>query len=202
MTVFGRLIFPYPERVLKPLLAFLLLTLSSTAYATTLNAFGGLNYAAPTDIRSGTDQRWTGLAAPIFGLSVELPLEALPLSFETGILLKSSKSDSVSGGSTTETTGSWTDIPLLIHYHFDPRLSLGAGGFWSFLRKGDAASPSESPDSGLLLDLRARIEIAPRIDLLIDARYLHGLGNLATTPGDTFNTRSVSVMAGGSFTFP
>ena len=188
--------------MLKPLLAILLLAFSPSAFATTLNAFGGLNYAAPTDIRSGTDQHWTGLAAPIFGLSVELPLEALPLSFETGVLLKSSKSDSESGGTTTETTGSWTDIPLLIHYHFDPRLSLGAGGYWSFLRKGDAASPSESPDSGLILDLRARIGLSPRFDLLVDARYLHGLGNLATTPGDTCNTRSVSVMAGGSFTFP
>jgi hypothetical protein len=177
-------------------LAALLLLLPASASAAGLGIFGGLNYAAPTDIRSGQDLRPTGAAATVFGASLDLPLSELPFSFESGLFLKSSKSESANGTA----TGEWTDLPLLIHYHFDPSVSLGAGGYWSFFRSGNAIRESESPDSGFLLDLRARIRISENFTLLVDGRYLHGLANLSATPADTYNTRSIQFLAGVGYT--
>jgi len=179
------------------LLIGLLLVPASHASAAETTLFGGLNYAAPSDIRSGIDQRSTGLAAPIFGLGLDLALAGLPLSFETGLLLRSSESET---GITpaTRASGSWTDIPLLLHYHFDSSVSLGIGGYWGFFRNGSAIQKSESPDSGLILDLRARIHLTELWSMVIDGRYAHGLANLSSIPGDTYNTRSVQFMLGVS----
>jgi hypothetical protein len=158
---------------------------------------GGLNYAAPTEIQSGSDRHWTGAAAPTAGLTLDLPLSEVPLSLETGVFWKSSKSERTDPDDSTKTTkGTWTDIPLLIHYHFDPSIRIGIGGYWSFLGAGDAVSPTESPDSGVLLNLRARFRIAEPLSLTLDARYLHGLSNLASNPSDTYNSRSIQVLAG------
>ncbi|NDG85280.1 MAG: hypothetical protein EBX52_09640, partial [Proteobacteria bacterium] len=176
------------NRIAALLLATLLPLLN--AGASDLVFSGGLDYAAPTDIQSGTDQHWTGDASPVFGLSLDTPFSNIPLSFETGIFLKSSKSEKSSGGIVATATGNWTDIPFIVHYHFDPYMSLGIGGFWSFLRSGNAVPASESPDSGLILDLRARIHIAEPLSFVADARYLHGLGNLSAVPGNTWNSRS------------
>ena len=184
--------------MLRRLLALPLL-LSPCAHSADLLVFGGLNLAAPTEIRAGVDQHWTGAPASLFGLGIELPLSGIPLGLETGALLKNSKSEQTSNGSTTTLTGTWTEIPVIIHYHFDPSISLGLGGYWSFLSKGDAVSPLESPDSGVLLDLRARIRISDAVALFLDARYQHGLTNLAATPTDTLNTRSVQILGGIAF---
>ncbi len=179
------------------MISLLCLSLPNLSFAADLSVLGGLNYAAPTDIRSGQDQRPTGSAAPVLGLSVDLPFSELPLSFESGIFLKSTRSENSLGvPSESESKGQWTDIPLLVHYHFDPSVRLGMGGYWSFLRSGDAIQESESPDSGLLLDLRARIKLSELFFFVVDARYLHGLSNLSSTPGDTYNTRSVQFLAG------
>ena len=166
------------------------------AQASDLILSGGLDYAAPTDIQSGSDQHWTGDAGTVFGLTLDLPFSDIPFSFETGVLLRTSKSERNSNGSIFTNSGSWTDIPLLVHYHFDPYLSLGVGGYWAFLRSGNAVSSSESPDSGLLLSLRARIHIADPISIIADARYLHGLSNLSSIPGNTYNSRSIQMMIG------
>jgi hypothetical protein len=158
---------------------------------------GGLNFAAPTELKAGTDQRWTGTAATAFGLTLDLPLSDVPFSFESGVFLKSSRSErSPDPGATQSTVGAWTDIPLIVHYHLDPAVSLGLGGYWSFLRSGDAVSSDESPDSGLLLNLRARFRIAEPVSFTLDARYLHGLSNLASQPGNTYNSRSVQALVG------
>jgi hypothetical protein len=177
------------------LIALLFLPLSET-HASDLILSGGMDYAAPTDIQSGSDQHWTGDAGSVFGLSLDLPFSDIPFSFETGLFLRTSKSERVANGSTLTSSGSWTDIPLLVHYHFDPYLALGAGGYWGFLRSGNAVSPSESPDSGLLLNLRARIHIADPISIIADARYLHGLNNLSSISGNTYNSRSIQIMIG------
>ncbi|MBU6153830.1 MAG: hypothetical protein KGP28_05965 [Bdellovibrionales bacterium] len=181
-------------------LGFLILLTSLTSQASALNLLGGLNYAAPTDIRSGIDQRPTGSASSVFGISLDLPFSELPFSFESGVFLKSSRSETSAGG-TNLSEGDWTDIPLLVHYHFDPSVSLGFGGYWSFFRGGNAIQQSESPDSGVLLDLRARIRVTESIRFLVDGRYLHGLSNLAALAGDTYNTRSVQVLCGFSYDF-
>jgi hypothetical protein len=166
------------------------------ALASDLILSGGLDYAAPTDLQSGTDQHWTGDSGSVFGVALDTPFSGVPFSFETGIFLKSSKSERTSGSTVLQSTGAWTDIPLLVHYHFDPYVSLGAGGYWSFFRSGNAISASESPDSGFLVDLRARIHVAEPFSLIADARYLHGLSNLSATPGNTYNSRSIEVMIG------
>jgi hypothetical protein len=179
------------------LLFFAILLTPQSASAADLILSGGLNYAAPTELKSGIDQRWTGTAATAFGLTLDLPFSDVPFSFETGVFLKSSKSErNASSGPTQSTIGSWTDIPLLVHYHFDPSVSLALGGYWSFLRSGDAVATTESPDSGLLINLRARIQVTEPISLILDARYLHGLSNLASSPGDTYNSRSVQALVG------
>ncbi len=172
---------------------------SNPSMAATLSLLGGFNYAAPTDIQAGVDQRPTGSAAPAFGMALDLPFSDLPFSFESGVFLKSSRSESSVGGS-GERTGQWTDIPLTVHYHFDPSVSLGAGGYWSFFRSGNAIQGSESPDSGILLDLRAHIRVTDDLFFLVDGRYLHGLTNLSAVAGDTYNTRSVQILAGASYT--
>jgi len=177
-------------------LALAILLPLRNAGASDLILSGGLDYAAPTDIQSGTAQHWTGDAGPVFGLSLDTPFSNIPFSFETGIFLKTSKSEKSAGGVVTASSGSWTDIPFIVHYHFDPYMSLGIGGFWSFLRSGNAVPASESPDSGLILDLRARIHIAEPLSLIADARYLHGLGNLSAVPGNTWNSRSIEVLLG------
>jgi hypothetical protein len=174
------------------------LLLATPALAASLSLLGGLNYAAPTDIRSGLDQHPTGSAAPIFGLGIDLPFSELPFSFESGLFLKSSQSKASTSGA-TDRSGEWTDIPLLVHYHFDPSVSLGMGGYWSFFRSGDAIQKSESPDSGILFDLRARIRVSDSISILLDGRYLHGLSNLSAVAGDTYNTRSVQFLAGFAY---
>jgi hypothetical protein len=185
--------------MLRLILAGFLIFFPFRAHSADITALGGINYSAPTDLRSGSDQRWTGDAAPLFGLSLDLPFSELPFSFETGFFLKESRSEKTNP-SLTSTSGSWTDIPLLVHYHFDPFMSLGLGGFWSFFRKGDTIAQSESPDSGLLMDLRAHIHLSEVISLILDARYAHGLSNLSAVAGDTYNTRSVQFLMGASYT--
>jgi hypothetical protein len=190
---------PYAESMRKARQLLLLLVFICTpVLAAELSILGGLNYAAPTDIRSGLDQRPTGSAAPVFGLGIDLPFSELPFSFESGFFLKSSLSESPLTAPTVN-KGEWTDIPLLVHYHFDPSVSLGLGGYWSFFRSGDAIQKTESPDSGILLDLRARIRISDSFFFLVDGRYLHGLSNLSAIPGDTYNTRSIQFLAGASY---
>ncbi len=186
-----------PMRILRQILGFLLLV-SNPVLAAELSFLGGLNYAAPTDIRLGQDQRPTGSAAPAFGLGIDLPFSELPFSFESGIFIKSSRSEN-SVSALPESKGEWTDIPLLVHYHFDPSVSLGLGGYWSFFRSGNAIQKSESPDSGILVDLRARIRVTDTLFFLVDGRYLHGLSNLSAVPGDTYNTRSIQFLAGASY---
>jgi hypothetical protein len=180
--------------------AFTLITLTLlialSAEASDLILSGGLDYAAPTDIQSGADQHWTGDSGTVFGLTLDIPFSEIPFSFETGVLLRSSKSERVDNGSTLTRSGAWTDIPLIVYYHFDPYFALGAGGYWGFLRSGDVVSASESPDSGLILTLRARFHLSDPIAITADARYLHGLSNLSSVPGNTFNSRSVQVMLG------
>jgi hypothetical protein len=185
--------------MIRTLSAFVLLFYGSSAHALSLTGFGGLNYAAPTDIRSGSEQHWTGDAASIFGFSVDIPFSVGPFSFETGLFLKSSKSEHTVNGVTGTTANTWTDIPLLVHFHFDERISFGLGGYWSFLRSADAANPATSPDSGLILDLRARIPISENFSFVLDGRYIHGLNNLATLTGNTLNTRSVQALLGVAY---
>lgn len=168
-----------------------------TALAGDLILSGGLNYAAPTELKSGTDQRWTGSAALAAGMTLDLPFSEVPFSFETGFFLKSSMSErKASNGTIESSTGAWTDIPLMVHYHFDPAISMGLGGYWSFLRSGNAVDAAESPDSGLLVNLRARFRILEPVSLTLDARYLHGLSNLSSNPANAYNSRSVQVLAG------
>ncbi len=185
--------------MIRTLSAVILIVYGSSAHALSFTGFGGLNYAAPTDIRSGSEQHWTGDAASIFGLSIDIPFAVGPFSFETGLFLKSSKSEHSVNGITGTTENSWTDIPLLVHFHFDERISFGLGGYWSFLRKADAANPATSPDSGLILDLRARIPFSECFSIVIDGRYVHGLNNLATTAGNTLNTRSIEALIGVAY---
>jgi hypothetical protein len=189
--------FPRQTALLKAILAAAAFWSAASTHAADLILSGGMNYAAPTELKAGSDRHWTGAAAPTAGLTLDLPLTDLPLSLETGVFWKSSKSERTGSDGTTQITeGKWTDIPLLIHYHFDPSIRLGLGGYWSFLGSGDAVSPTESPDSGILLNLRARFRISETFSLILDARYLHGLSNLASSPADTYNSRSIQVLAG------
>ncbi len=179
--------------------ALLCLLLPAHSDAADLILSGGLDYSAPSDIRQGSDQHWTGAAGGIVGLTVDAPFSGIPFSFETGFFLRNSRSERSAVGLTATSTGAWTDIPLLLHYHFDDHVSVGAGGYFGFFRSGNSVPESESPDSGVILDLRARLRISDPVSLVVGARYLHGLGNLSPTPGDKYNSRSVQVLVGVSY---
>ncbi len=172
---------------------------SGTADAADLILSGGLDYSAPSDIRSGGNQHWTGAAGGVAGLTIDAPFSEIPFSFETGFFLRNSRSERSAEGSVTTSEGSWTDIPLLVHYHFDEHVSVGTGGYFSFFRSGNAVSGSESPDAGMILDLRAVLRAFDPLSLVVDARYLHGLSNLSSTPGDTYNSRSIQILFGVSY---
>jgi hypothetical protein len=160
---------------------------------------GGLDYSAPSDIRDGGDQHWTGTAGGVAGLTIDAPFSEIPFSFETGFFLRNSRSERSAQGIISTSEGSWTDIPLLIHYHFDEHLSIGTGGYFSFFRSGNSVSGPESPDAGMILDVRAALRAFDPVSLIVDARYLHGLSNLSSNPGDTYHSRSVQILLGVSY---
>ena len=192
----------------------LALLITPAANAFEINALGGLNYAAPTESLSGVDQAWTGDAAPTFGFDAMLPLFDLPLSLESGVWFETATSEHTLSNISSSRETHWTEVPLLLHFHFDPFISLGAGGYLSFARGSVAttvngvtlsqsfgAAQIKDTDSGLLLDIRARLHVTPLLCFLLDARYQHGLSNLSTVSTNLQNTRSIQVLAGASFEF-
>jgi hypothetical protein len=194
---------------------FLLLTLlPQAALAVDVAILGGLNYAAPSENISGIDQKWTGDAAVTYGIDAALPVLALPLALQTGLYFGNSSSEqSLSGNASTRLTH-WTLIPLQLNYYFDERISFGAGGYFAFSRgeietttNGTTTSQSydsakvNTSDSGLLVNVRAFLHIAPPVSIVLDARYLHGLSNRSLISGSLSNTRSVQLLAGALYEF-
>ncbi len=199
---------------LKTLFCLAMLGWAPASQALEVSAWGGLLYAAPSESVQGVDQGWTGSAGTHFGINALLPLWESPISLESGVsLLKEASERSVSGLSTTRTT-EWIQVPLLLHYHFDHSMSLGAGGYASFAKgmvsTRDSVSTVNQPydtaqiqtlDLGLLIDLRARFRLFDSFSFILDARYQHGFQDLSTVTTKTLFARSIHMLGGISYRF-
>jgi hypothetical protein len=187
---------------------------ASPTRALEVSTWGGLIYAAPSESIQGVDQGWTGSAGHAFGINALLPLWESPFSLESGVsLLREASERSVSGVSNTRKT-EWIQVPLLLHYHFDGSMSLGAGAYAGFARgmvsNVDSTSTLNQPydtaqiqtfDLGLLIDLRARFRLSESFSLILDARYQHGFQDLSTITTKTLFARSIHMLGGFSYRF-
>ncbi len=199
---------------LKPLFCLILLGWAQPSDALEVSAWGGLLYAAPSESIQGVDQGWTGSAGHGFGVNALLPLWESPFSLESGVSwLREASERSVSGISNTRKT-EWIQVPLLLHYHFDNSMSLGAGGYAGFAQgmvsNIDAVNTVNQPydtaqmqtlDLGLLIDLRARFRLSESFSLILDARYQHGFQDLSTVTTKTLFARSIHMLGGFSYRF-
>lgn len=194
---------------------FLLLSvLGPGAFAFEMNVLGGMNYAAPSEFILGVDQGWTGSSAGTFGINASLPLFSGLLSIETGAFWVATASERTESGVPLLRKAEWIQAPLLLHYHFDGSMSLGAGGYAAFSRGMVATTTLGSTlnqpydtaqiqreDFGLIFDLRARFHLTPGLHLILDARYQHGLRDLSTLTTKSLSTRSIQVLAGMGYEF-
>lgn len=192
------------------LLCLLILTAPAPARAIDFSLLGGLNYAAPTQTLSGADQHWTGESGFSFGGTVGISLWDLPFDFETGAFLLNENSSSNSVISSRK--NKMLQIPFVVRYNFDEHIGLGVGGYFAFgqgnvestvgglpVSSSYSAAGESDTDSGLILNLRARFNLAPPFYFILDARYQHGLSDRSLSPGDVFNTRSIQGFAGFQF---
>jgi hypothetical protein len=201
-----------PLSLVLPLLIPLLFGGSARAFE--ISAFGGYHYAAPTESILGVDQGWTGSAGVAYGIAALLPLFETPFSLESGVFLYGSASERNASGVQETRKTDWTSVPVLLHFHFDSSVSIGAGGYAAFSR-GMVSTASnginvnqaydtaqiQTVDAGLLFDLRARFRISPAFCLVLDGRYQHGLRDLSTITTKTLFTRSVQALAGIAYDF-
>jgi hypothetical protein len=199
---------------LKILFCLVLLGWTQPSGALEISTWGGLLYAAPSESVQGIDQDWTGSAGHIFGFGALLPLWESPFSLESGASwLREASERTVSGSVSTRRT-EWIQVPLLLHYHFDHSMSLGAGGYVSFARgmvsTTDSVSTINQPydtaqmqtlDIGLLIDLRARFHLSESFSFILDARYQHGFQDLSTVTTKTLFARSIQMLGGISYRF-
>ena len=179
--------------------SLIILPLSSTL-GFEVTAVGGLNFAAPTQITSGVDQHWVGKSALSYGILIAHPILQSSFDFETGAVLLSSQYEQTVSGQTNIKTQNSTLIPLIIRYNFDERVGLGAGAYLSYAR-GNRDEALSRGDQGVLVSLRANFNLFPLASLILDARYQHGLANMAVKSSDLFNTRSVQFLTGICFSF-
>ena len=193
---------------------FLTLLVPFAASAFEITAVGGLNYAAPTQRTSGIDIHQTGNATGTFGLLLATPLWSSGFDLETGVvdLVQQSERDDVLPSRTQKMQ--FLQVPVVLRYRLDESISLGAGFYAAFAQGNvemnqngiETQLPYESlgyqkTDTGLILNLRARFAMAPPLYLILDARYQHGLSNLAQYTNDVLNTRSIQAMAGLTYEF-
>jgi hypothetical protein len=158
-------------------------------------ALGGLHFAAPTEIISGSDSRWTGVAAPEWGLTVGKSLLFVPFEIETGVFFQGEESQREIPGTRLTRSARHTQVPLVIRFQFDQNISMGAGGYVSWAHQ----PTQEKMDAGLIINARAHFNLIPTLVFILDARYQHGLSNRATAANDLLNTRSVQGFAGIQF---
>jgi hypothetical protein len=179
--------------VIQLILALISLSLTlPSAQALEATLLGGLNYAAPTQRASGVDYRWTGKESVIWGLSVSHPTVILPFDIESGVLVQTERSERETTTGPVLQTARHLQIPLLFRFYLDANISFAAGGFVGLIQN----QLQENNDSGLLIGARANFYLPNPFSFILDARYQHGLANRATVAGDTFNTRSVQILAG------
>lgn len=194
------------------ILFFLLALLPSTkALAIEITGLGGLNFAAPTETANSLERHWTGSAGVSYGLTFALPLFDSPFDLETGVFMINENSD-IEGATGTTPSNRKTRIlqlPLVVRFNFDEHIGLGIGGYLG-MGQGNVESTIASVissqtyeslglnknESGLILNVRARFDLAPPLFFVLDARYQHGLSDRSTLSGDQFNTRSVQGFAG------
>jgi hypothetical protein len=179
-----------------------------------LTVLGGVNYAAPTQRTAGVDIHQTGNATPTFGLFGSTSLFSSAFTIETGVVSLTQQSERDNFVPFVTQKMQFIQVPLLLRYHLDQSISLGVGGYAAFaqgnVQTTQTSVTTETPyetlflnktDAGLLLNIHVRFAMAPPFYAIIDARYQHGLMNMAKTQNDLLNTRSVQAMAGLSYEF-
>jgi hypothetical protein len=183
-----------------------------------INAVGALNASAPSELKNGTSQGWTGNTTSGMGLLVATNLGSSPFDLETGAIYLNETSARIDSGNKVNRITLRLQIPLLIRYHFDERMALGIGGY-AGIGQGSVITETNGTgvlnsysdagiklqDYGLLLSARASLKILEQWYFIIDGRYQHGLSNLSQIPpgtaGDYINSRAFQANLGISYRF-
>lgn len=165
-----------------------------------ITILGGLNFGSPTQRINGLDQHWIGNAAPAFGLLLGTQLFESRFDLESGVLFLSTQYEQNSNSVVITKKQESTHIPILIRFNFDQSVSLGFGGYLAYSR-GTRDTTLTAGDQGLLISLKARFRLLTTLHLILDARYQHGLANMAILTSDLYNTRSVQILSGLALLF-
>ncbi len=188
----------------------LLFTFAATeAHALEITGLGGVNYASPTARQNQNTIDWTGNASLSYGVAVSIALFTPRLELESGLLSLGSEFQGYPANVNTTLNFRELQIPILLRFNFDPWLSLGAGGYFSFgegqvstaanggtIRQSYDAAGIASTDEGLAVSLKAKLHITDGWSFVIDSRFEYGLKNRALTSGDDYETRSIQVFGG------
>jgi hypothetical protein len=201
-------------RLFLTVLVLLSLIAHREAHALEVTALGGATYAAPTERNANGTMTWTGNSAFSYGITASYPIFDLPFELETGLFSIANEIEGAVNGVDTTRKSRALHVPFLLRFNFDPWISLAAGGYYSSgqgnvdtsasgttVSQSYAAAGLLPDDAGLLIGLKAKLHVTTFMNFVLDARYQHGLKNVASSSAYLYNTRSVQVFAGLGFDF-
>jgi len=204
---------------MRSALATLILVVSLAAFSTKSVADGYLN-VAPVGVLNFSKPKVETAGVPVdtssklgLGLGALAYFPLFPFfSLESGLLFLSHKAAS----GTIETKYTNFQVPIVLRFHPIPFVSIGAGPYIGFAvgdvaiydtvtattadRTYDALGLSKT-DVGLIFSGALELTVAPLTALLVDFRYLVGLKNLSSVPGNTTKLGGFQVLAGLKFGF-
>lgn len=160
-----------------------------------------INAAAPSQRQNANSLSWTGRTTFGGGLLSSIEIPNTPLFAQIGFIFSHARSETTLASGIVESETRSLHVPLLVRYQVDDRFALGLGGYADILSQFPTGTHDR--DFGLLISARASIPLIPRVRLIIDGRYQHGLSNLSNIPpgsiGDYLNTRNMQAYLGVSY---
>lgn len=189
------------------LLAGILFSSSDVLHAAGIGLRGGLSLASPSYefsspvVKSPSTASGFGI---VMGIVAERQLSKR-FSLETGLLFIRKRYEltaTVNSKKVTATNDhSVYQVPLLLWFQLSPAISFAAGPYYSRLAPGSSPAGNKIADYGI--QAGARFLFFPRRAWhpVIEARYSHGIANIATSSQETLKTRDYMALLGLSYTW-
>lgn len=190
------------------LVFFVLITMNpfttTRSQALSLTVLGGESFSGGSV--SPNDSFTTGFT-PVLGGGILLGSWMFPsVAFELGTLyMPRGLTQTHSVSSQVDTTRFNTiQIPALCRVSILPAISVGVGGFYSYVLGNlvssyFSASSLSKTDYGLVGSVSLKLDLLPLTSFVIDGRYLSGLTNVSLIPGTTVYLKDFQVLAGIRF---
>ena len=194
------------------LTAVLFLCSWSQAHALSVSALGGLGWTNPSISTPGVTNVSSKLGAG-YGGAIEIGLVPF-FSLEADVLdMKRKFQFDTAAVAGIGESANYLQIPVMLRFSPLSLVSVG-GGFYYANGLGNvstsvggvagadqtfAQAGLKNSDFGMVLSGRLRLPIMPLVGIIVDARYLLGLTNVATDPTATIKYRDIQTLFGINF---